>query len=89
MKRFRRLLALPLIRAAVMMAGPARAGDIALLESLGFSEAGDVFAFQQSGVEDGSGFPYADIFFLDLILAEHFVMIGAYLGNLLYYLLLN
>ena len=66
MKRFRRLLALPLILAAVMMAGPARAGDIALLESLGFSEAGDVFAFQQSGVEDGSGFPYADIFFLDL-----------------------
>ena len=48
------------------MAGPARAGDIALLESLGFSEAGDVFAFQQSGVEDGSGFPYAEIFFLDL-----------------------
>lgn len=61
-----RLFALPLILGSLIMAGPARAGDIALLESLGFSEAGDVFAFQQSGVEDGSGFPYAEIFFLDL-----------------------
>ncbi|MEC5324789.1 DUF2259 domain-containing protein [Aurantimonas sp. A3-2-R12] len=47
-------------------ASPASAGDAARLEPLGFSEDGKVFAFEQSGIQDGSGFPYAEIFFLDL-----------------------
>ncbi|MEN3792226.1 DUF2259 domain-containing protein [Fulvimarina sp. MAC3] len=44
----------------------AHAGDLAKLEPIGFSEDGSVFAFQETGVQDGSGFPYANIFVLDL-----------------------
>lgn len=51
---------------AALLAVPATAGDFATLEPLGFSEDGKVFAFEQSGIQDGSGFPYAEIFFLDL-----------------------
>jgi predicted secreted protein len=43
----------------------ARAGDIAEREILGFSPDGRHFAFEQFGVQDGSGFPYADIFVID------------------------
>lgn len=43
----------------------ARAGDTAELEILGFSQDGGIFAFEQYGVADGSGFPYADRFYID------------------------
>ncbi|MFD2238522.1 DUF2259 domain-containing protein [Aureimonas populi] len=48
------------------LAAPALAGDFATLNPLGFSADGRVFAFEQYGIQDGSGFPYAEIFVLDL-----------------------
>ena len=41
------------------------AGDFAEFRSLGFSEDGKIFGFEQFGVQDGSGFPYAERFFID------------------------
>lgn len=43
----------------------ARAGDVARLEILGFSHDAGVFAFEEYGVQDGSGFPYANRFYID------------------------
>ncbi len=51
--------------AVVCAVGPARAGDFADRAILGFSPSGGVFAFEQYGVQDGSGFPYAEIFVID------------------------
>jgi predicted secreted protein len=42
----------------------ARAGDMAALEVLGFSPDGGMFAFEEFGVQDGSGFPYANRFYI-------------------------
>jgi predicted secreted protein len=49
----------------VFAASPARAGDFAERHILGFSPDGGTFAFEQFGVQDGSGFPYTDIFVID------------------------
>ncbi len=43
----------------------ARAGDYASRQILGFSDDGRYFAFEQYGVQDGSGFPYSEIFIMD------------------------
>jgi len=43
----------------------AHAGDVAELEILGFTKDGGVFAFEEYGVQDGSGFPYANRYFID------------------------
>ena len=43
----------------------ARAGDAAELEILGFSKDGGVFAFEEYGVQDGSGFPYSNRYYID------------------------
>lgn len=45
--------------------GYAHAGDVAQLEILGFSQDGSVFAFEEYGVQDGSGFPYANRYYID------------------------
>jgi len=42
------------------------AGDAATLRVIGFSADGKYLAFEQHGIEDGSGFPYAHIFFVDV-----------------------
>ncbi|MBO6509237.1 MAG: DUF2259 domain-containing protein [Roseibium sp.] len=42
------------------------AGDTARIQVLGFSKDGNRFAFEQYGVQDGSGFPYSEIFILDV-----------------------
>ncbi len=42
-----------------------RAGDTATLEVLGFGPDGRIFAFEEYGVQDGSGFPYANLFYID------------------------
>ncbi|WP_353640985.1 DUF2259 domain-containing protein [Mesorhizobium sp. WSM2239] len=42
------------------------AGDVAELEILGFSEDGSVFAFEEYGVLDGSGFPYSNRYYIDV-----------------------
>jgi predicted secreted protein len=44
---------------------PAKAGDAATVEVLGFSPDGGIFAFEEYGVQDGSGFPYANRFYID------------------------
>ena len=41
------------------------AGDYAARNILGFSPDGRFFAFEQYGIQDGSGFPYADLIILD------------------------
>jgi predicted secreted protein len=51
--------------ASALMAEVACAGDIASFQSIGFSPDGSVFAFEEYGVQDGSGFPYSNIFFID------------------------
>jgi predicted secreted protein len=43
----------------------ARAGDPANVEILGFSEDGKLFAFEEYGIQDGSGFPYANRYYID------------------------
>jgi predicted secreted protein len=43
----------------------AQAGDAAKLDILGFSKDGGIFAFEEYGVQDGSGFPYANRFYID------------------------
>jgi predicted secreted protein len=45
----------------------ARAADIAAFQSIGFSSDGTVFAFEEYGIQDGSGFPYANIYVLDTV----------------------
>lgn len=52
--------------AATLFALPAaRAGDAATINVLGFSEDGGIFAFEEYGVQDGSGFPYANRYYID------------------------
>lgn len=51
--------------ASALMAEVACAGDIASFQAVGFSPDGSVFAFEEYGVQDGSGFPYSNIFFID------------------------
>ncbi len=45
---------------------PARAGDNAILDVIGYSNDGRFFAFEEYGVQDGSGFSYSSIFIVDL-----------------------
>ena len=50
----------------VLLLGLARAGDAATLEFWGFSRDGKYLAFEQYGVQDGSGFPYAQLYVVDV-----------------------
>jgi predicted secreted protein len=43
------------------------AADAAERKILGFSSDGRYFAFEQFGVQDGSGFPYSEIYIVDLV----------------------
>jgi predicted secreted protein len=63
----RRLLSLAMLPAVAALAttGAAKAGDAAELEILGFSKDGGVFAFEEYGIQDGSGFPYANRYYID------------------------
>ncbi|RYE07283.1 MAG: DUF2259 domain-containing protein [Hyphomicrobiales bacterium] len=49
-----------------LLAAPASAGDRALIDFIGFSSDGQYFAFEEFGVQDGSGFPYSNIYVLDV-----------------------
>ncbi|WP_377288848.1 DUF2259 domain-containing protein [Rhizobium sp. SG2393] len=55
--------------AAVAMLLPVAAGasDVSQFAPIGFSEDGKIFAFEEFGVQDGSGFPYSSIFAIDLV----------------------
>ena len=66
MSTMRTLSAIAAALVALPFAGqPARAGDAATVEVLGFSADGGIFAFEEHGVQDGSGFPYANRFYID------------------------
>ena len=52
-------------------------GDIAEFVSLGWSDNYNYYAFGQYGVQDGSGFPYAEIYVLDVAKNE-FVKNGSF-----------
>ena len=57
---------LVLILSAFLASAPALAADGAQSRAIGYSADGKYFAFEQFGVQDGSGFPYWDVFVLDL-----------------------
>jgi predicted secreted protein len=50
---------------AFLSIAEAHAGDVADLDILGFSQDGSVFAFEEYGVQDGSGFPYSNRYYID------------------------
>ncbi len=41
------------------------AGDFATLDPIGFSKDGRYLAYEEFGTQDGSGFPYSSIYFID------------------------
>jgi predicted secreted protein len=51
---------------AMMLPATAFAGDAADREIIGFSPDAGVFAFEEYGVEDGSGFPYSNIYVINV-----------------------
>lgn len=59
-------LAASLLLAAALLPATATAGDRALAEFIGYSGDGRYFAFEEYGIQDGSGFPYANIYVIDL-----------------------
>ncbi|MBL0371423.1 DUF2259 domain-containing protein [Rhizobium sp. KVB221] len=60
-----RAVALVLLVGASLAGTSAHAGDSAQLDVIGFSADGRIFAFEEFGVQDGSGFAYSNIYFLD------------------------
>jgi predicted secreted protein len=50
---------------AALSASPALAGDFANLGFVGFSRDGRYLAVEEYGSQDGSGYPYANIYFID------------------------
>lgn len=59
------LSALTLAATLLLPATQASAGDFAKVDVLGFSASGDHFAFEEYGIQDGSGFPYSNIYVID------------------------
>ncbi|MCO6185887.1 DUF2259 domain-containing protein [Rhizobium sp. L1K21] len=47
--------------------GAAYCADVSRIDILGFSPDAKVFAFEEYGVQDGSGFPYSTIFVIDTV----------------------
>ncbi|MCP8883140.1 DUF2259 domain-containing protein [Devosia sp. XJ19-1] len=52
--------------ALLAMAMPALAGDRALIDYVGFSQDFRYFAFEEFGIQDGSGFAYSSLYVVDL-----------------------
>ena len=50
----------------VLLAAPAMAGDRAAIDFIGYSKDSRYFAFEEFGIQDGSGFAYSNIYLLDL-----------------------
>jgi predicted secreted protein len=49
-----------------LLAAPALAGDRALFDPIGYSADGRYFAFEEFGIQDGSGFSYSNIYVIDI-----------------------
>lgn len=60
----RRAASLALVLAVTAV--PALAGDRALIDYIGYSDDGQYFAFEEFGVQDGSGFSFSTIYVVDL-----------------------
>lgn len=62
-----RTLLLASLLAVTAIAAPASAlaGDAAEFNMLGFSADGGIFAFEEYGIQDGSGFAYANRYYID------------------------
>lgn len=58
----RALAALALL---LLAAAPVAAADAAKRDVIGFSPDGSYFAFEEYGVQDGSGFPYSNVYVID------------------------
>ncbi|ESR25850.1 DUF2259 domain-containing protein [Lutibaculum baratangense] len=58
-------IAIAVLLAAAWAIPPAAAGDTAERRIIGFAEEGRLFAFEEFGVQDGSGFPYSNIYVVD------------------------
>lgn len=50
---------------AALMPALAQAGDFSEFRPIGFSNHGGVFAFEEFGTQDGSGFAYANRYYID------------------------
>ncbi len=60
------------IAAGAFLAPPAAfAGDFAQVRPIGFSEDGKIFAYEEFGIQDGSGSAYANIYFIDTAKDEY------------------
>jgi predicted secreted protein len=55
-----------LLAASLALLAPTLAGDRAQFQPIGYSGDGRYFAFEEFGVQDGSGFPYSNTYILDL-----------------------
>ena len=64
--RVARMIGGVLFAIVVAVAGPAAAGDLARPEVIGFSADGRYVALEEYGAQDGSGFPFASIFVIDV-----------------------
>lgn len=51
----------------LLVVSPTLAGDRAVFNVLGYSPDGKYFAFEQFGIQDGSGFAYSEIQVIDLV----------------------
>lgn len=56
-----------LLSAILLLTNTLLFGDAATLEFLGFSRDGKYLAFEQYGNQDGSGFPYSEVFFFNVV----------------------
>ena len=52
--------------ALCLLATPAFAGDRALVDIIGYSQDADYFAFEEFGIQDGSGFAYSNVYVVNL-----------------------
>lgn len=56
--------------ALLLFVTAAQAGTIADFRPIGFSESGQYYAFAQMGIRDGSGFPFAELWVVDVLKNE-------------------
>ncbi|PTM90207.1 putative secreted protein [Mycoplana dimorpha] len=56
-----------MLAGALLVPGPAAAGDFAQFRPIGFSSDGAVFAYEEFGIQDGSGSAYSNIYFVDTV----------------------
>ena len=54
------------VSVVLFLAAPCLAGDYAELNVIGFSKDGRYLTFEEYGIQDGSGFPYSNIYFVDV-----------------------